>query len=145
MQFLVFCYFHPYCLLRLLYKNFSRPDQRSLDGWVLSCKAEGQLFNSWSGHMPRLRVWSPVRVPTRGNQLMFLTLMFLSLFLLLSRKERKRMREREKKKKIFLGHIYLGVESVGLGYVNVQLYMIMSNFVQIGCTRLQSFQHSHLL
>ena len=33
-------------------------------------------FDSWSGHMPRLRVRFPVRVHIGGNQLMFLSLSF---------------------------------------------------------------------
>ena len=38
-------------------------------------------FNSWSGHVLGLWVWSSVGVHTRGNQLMFLTSMFLLIFL----------------------------------------------------------------
>ena len=55
-------------------------------GWVvklvgaLSCTPKGCGFDSWSGHIPRLQVWSPVRVCTGGNQSMFLSLPpFLSL------------------------------------------------------------------
>lgn len=35
-------------------------------------------FNSQSGHIPRLEIWSPVSKCTGGNLSMFLTLMFLS-------------------------------------------------------------------
>ena len=51
-------------------------------GWALFCKARGHWFDSWSGHMPGLWVWSLVGVHTRGNWMMFLcTLMFVSLSL----------------------------------------------------------------
>ena len=42
-------------------------------------KAEGRQFDSRSGHKPGLRVWSQVGMRVRGNQSMFLTLVFLSL------------------------------------------------------------------
>ena len=32
-----------------------------------------ERFDSWSGHIPRLRAQSPVRACMRGNQLMFLS------------------------------------------------------------------------
>ena len=32
-----------------------------------SCKPKGRGFNSWSGHMPRLWVLTPVGVHARGN------------------------------------------------------------------------------
>ena len=51
-----------------------------LDG-ALTCKSKGRGFDSLSGHMPRLQVWSPVGVHTGGNQWIFLTWMFLSLSL----------------------------------------------------------------
>ena len=41
---------------------------------ALSCIPKGWGFNSWSGHMPGLWVWSPVRTHMNGNQSMFLSL-----------------------------------------------------------------------
>ena len=35
-----------------------------------SCNLKGCRFDSQSGHMPRLRVWSLVRALVRGNQSM---------------------------------------------------------------------------
>ena len=37
-------------------------------------QSERSLVNSWSGHMPRLQVWSPVGACTRGNWSMFVSL-----------------------------------------------------------------------
>ena len=51
-------------------------------GWALSHKAKGRWFDSWSGHMPGLRLWSPVGTHTRGNQSMFLSHINVSLCLL---------------------------------------------------------------
>ena len=42
-------------------------------GWVSSCKPKGHGFVSQSGHMPGLLVQSLTGVPTKGNQLMFLS------------------------------------------------------------------------
>ena len=39
-----------------------------------SSKPKGLRFDSWSGHIPGLRVWSPVGVCMRGNQSMLLSL-----------------------------------------------------------------------
>ena len=39
----------------------------------LSSKLKGCRFDSWSGHMTRLWVWSPVRACMRENGLMFLS------------------------------------------------------------------------
>ena len=47
-----------------------------------SCKLEGCRFDSRSGHMPRLQVWSPVGARTRGNRSMFLS--HIDVFLPLS-------------------------------------------------------------
>ena len=44
-----------------------------------SHKLEGLRFNPWSGHMPRLLVWSPVRACTTGNQLVCLSHVNVSL------------------------------------------------------------------
>ena len=51
---------------------------------VLSCKPKGHQFDSWSGHMPGLWVWSLVRAHARGNQSMFLSHTDVSLPLSLS-------------------------------------------------------------
>ena len=51
------------------------------DGWTSSCKPKGHRFNSRSGHIPRLQIWSPVRVRTKGNQSMFLSHINVSLLL----------------------------------------------------------------
>ena len=48
---------------------------------ALSHNSKGLRFDSLSGHMPRLQVWSLVGVHTGGNQWIFLTWMFLSLSL----------------------------------------------------------------
>ena len=50
-------------------------------GWELSHKAKGCLFNSQSGHMSRLWVWSPVGVHMGGKQSMFLPHIDVDLFL----------------------------------------------------------------
>ena len=41
---------------------------------VSSSKVKGGGFHSTSGHMPGLRVQSPIRMCARGNRSMFLTL-----------------------------------------------------------------------
>ena len=46
---------------------------------ALSRRPKGHRFDSWSGHIPRLQVCSPVKVHTKSNQKMFLTLISLSL------------------------------------------------------------------
>ena len=53
------------------------PDVCGSVGWASSnkVKPKGCQFDSWSGHMPGLQVWSLIEVPMRGNR----TLMFLSL------------------------------------------------------------------
>ena len=53
---------------------------------VLSHKLGGCGFDSRSGHIPRLQVWSPVKARIRGTYSMFLTHIdvSLSLFLCLS-------------------------------------------------------------
>ena len=48
-------------------------------GWVLSCKRKGGEFNSWSGHMPGLQVWSPAGACARCNRSMFLSHINVSL------------------------------------------------------------------
>lgn len=45
---------------------------------VLSHTLKGFGFDSWSGHILRLWVSSPVRAHMGGNKSMFLTLIFLS-------------------------------------------------------------------
>ena len=40
--------------------------------WVSSCKPKGCRFDSQSGHMPGLRVWSPVRTHTDVSLPLFL-------------------------------------------------------------------------
>ena len=55
------------------------PDWCGSVGGVSSCKLKGCWFDSQSGHMPGLRVQFPMGVDTRGNQLMSLTSIFLSL------------------------------------------------------------------
>ena len=47
--------------------NASRPDGYGLVGWASSRKAKGCRCDSWSGHMSRLWVWSPVGAGIRGN------------------------------------------------------------------------------
>ena len=70
----------PFCVVPgILRKNNNSLDGSDSVGWALSCKAKGHLFDSPSGHMLRLQVLSPAGVRTRGNQWVFLTLMFLSL------------------------------------------------------------------
>ena len=34
---------------------------------VLSCRAKGRQFDSWSGHLPGFQVWSPVGACAREN------------------------------------------------------------------------------
>ena len=53
-------------------------------GWASSCKPKDHGFNSQSGHMHGLGVWSPVGVHRRGNQSMFLSHIGVSLPLFLS-------------------------------------------------------------
>lgn len=48
-------------------------------GW--SVVPEGGMFNPWGGHMPRLRVQSPVGVCVGGSRLMFFSHVSLSLSL----------------------------------------------------------------
>ena len=70
--------------LSLVYsKSHSFPDQYGSVGWELACKAKGRLFNSGSGHMPRLWVQSPVGEFMRVNQSVFLSPINVSLPLFL--------------------------------------------------------------
>ena len=48
---------------------------------VLSCAPKGCEFNSWSGHTPRLRVWSLAKAGKRDNRLIFLSHINISLSL----------------------------------------------------------------
>ena len=48
-------------------------------GWAFSRKAKVCRFDSLSGHVPGLWVWSPVGVCMRGNQLMFVSHINVSL------------------------------------------------------------------
>ena len=45
-------------------------------GCASSCKAKGCWFDSWSGHIPGLWLWSLNGEHRRGNQSMFLSLHF---------------------------------------------------------------------
>ena len=54
-------------------------DQCSSVGRVLSHKAKGRRFNSWSGHMAGLQVRCLVRALTRDSRLMFLPHIDVSL------------------------------------------------------------------
>ena len=57
------------------------PDHCGPVGWVSSHKAKGHWFNSWSGHMSGLRVWSLVRAHLRDKRSIFsLTWMFSPFF-----------------------------------------------------------------
>ena len=51
--------------------------------WASPHKPKGCWFDSWSGHMPGLHVWSPVGVRMGVNQLMFLCHIDMSLPLFL--------------------------------------------------------------
>ena len=55
------------------------PDQCGSVGWASSHKAKRRQFDSWSGHMPGLQVQSPFGAHPRGNQLMFLSHIDVSL------------------------------------------------------------------
>ena len=75
-------YAKPMCLsLRSTWR--AGPDQCGSVGWASSRKMKGHQFDSWSGHKPGLQVWSPVAVSTRGNRLMFLSHIHVSLTLFL--------------------------------------------------------------
>ena len=50
------------------------PVQCGSVGWALDCKLKGRWFNSQSRYMPVLYIRALVGVPTRGSQLMFLSL-----------------------------------------------------------------------
>lgn len=43
------------------------PDPHGSGGWASFHAPEGHGFHSWARHLPALRVWSPVRVHTRGD------------------------------------------------------------------------------
>ena len=60
-------------------KIASCPDQCGFIGWASSLKAHGCLFDSWSWHMPRLLVQSPVGARARGNWSLFLSHVDVSL------------------------------------------------------------------
>ena len=49
------------------------PGQCASVGWMSSLKAKCRRFNFQSGHVPGLRVRSPVGACTEGNQSMFLS------------------------------------------------------------------------
>ena len=55
------------------------PEQRDSVGWVSSHKVKGYWLDSQSGHVTGLQVQFPVRVHMRGNQLMFLSHVDVSL------------------------------------------------------------------
>ena len=48
-------------------------------GWSIICKPKCHWFNSWSGHMPRLWIQSPVGAHMRGSRSMFLSRIDVSL------------------------------------------------------------------
>ena len=54
-----------------------------LSCWVLSCRLKGCWFNSWAGKVPGLQVWSSAGVCARGNWLIFLFHIDVSLPLFL--------------------------------------------------------------
>ena len=58
-------------------------DQSASFGLASCCEAKGCQFDSWSGHMPRLWVWSPVGACMRGNWSMALSHISASLPLFL--------------------------------------------------------------
>ena len=60
-------------LLAAYYESGFGPGRCGSVGWELLHKAKSHQFNSQSGNMPGLQVWSPVRVHKRGNQLIFLS------------------------------------------------------------------------
>ena len=57
-------------------KTDPKPYLVRLRGLGADPPSEGHQFEFWSGHRPRLWVWSPVGVHRRGNQSMFLCLSF---------------------------------------------------------------------
>ena len=81
-----------------LVKYLNNPGKCGSLGWVSSHKSKHSRFNSQSEHMPRLQVWSPVRVgsSTKIRKSMFLSLSFSLPFSLKS----KPMSSGENKKKI---------------------------------------------
>ena len=58
---------------------FSGPDWCGSAGWAMFCKVKGLWFDSQLGHLPSLWVQSLVRMCVRGNQLMFLSHINVSL------------------------------------------------------------------
>ena len=60
-------------------KIIRSPGQCGSVGWVSYCKVRGCRFNSWSGHMPGLWAWSLVGEHARGDRLMFLSHIGVSL------------------------------------------------------------------
>ena len=81
----------------------SHPGPCGSVGWVSFCRPKGCSFDSWSGYMSRLWVWSPVGVHTKGNQSMFLSLLSridVSFFLCspLSKKKKKKGKRKKKRK-----------------------------------------------
>ena len=85
------------------------PGQCGSVGWVLSRKVKGYWVNSWSGHMPRLWLPSPVRARGRGNPSMFLScievfLLFLPPFPSYSKKEKKSELDRNVHRPFHLEH-----------------------------------------
>ena len=73
----------------------SSSDQGGSVGWEWSCTVKDHWFNSQSGHIPALWVWSPVGACMGGSQSMFLSHInvslpfFLPAFLCLSKKKKK--------------------------------------------------------
>ena len=90
-----FCLPHLFCLVLnwfvlLIVKilHFSLKSSRSMGkdpgrcgsvDWALPCNAKGHPFDSWSEHMPGLRVCSLVGAHTRDNRSMFLSHISVSL------------------------------------------------------------------
>ena len=61
-------FYYLLCFLpKLMPKRALSPDQCGSVGWASSLKVKGHKFDSCSGHMPRLWVWSLVGAHMRGN------------------------------------------------------------------------------
>ena len=78
-------------------------------GWVAwlvgasSCTPKVCGIDSWSGHIPRVQVWSPVGACTRGNKFMFLSHIDVPLSLSLINKHN--LKWRLKKRKVESGRV----------------------------------------
>ena len=70
-------------VFKQILRNSVHPDQYGSVDQALYRKAKIHWFDFWSGHVPGLWVGSPVRMHMRGNELMFLSHIYMSLFLFL--------------------------------------------------------------